>query len=100
MRAAAMLLRPLVCTVEAPVMPQPLRVAIVAASLRILGGQAVQAARLLESWSGDPQVHAWLVPIDPVPPRPFNALLRVKYLRTIVTQLVYWPLLFRELRRA
>jgi glycosyltransferase involved in cell wall biosynthesis len=81
-------------------MPRPLRVAIVAASLRILGGQAVQAARLLDSWRGDPQVDAWLVPINPVPPRPFDSLLRVKYLRTIVTQLWYWPLLVREIRRA
>lgn len=81
-------------------MSRPLRVAIVAASLRILGGQAVQAARLLDSWRGDPQVNAWLVPINPVPPRPVDTLLRVRYLRTIVTQLVYWPLLVRELRRA
>lgn len=81
-------------------MPRPLRVAIVAASLRILGGQAVQADRLLDSWQGDPQIDAWLVPINPVPARPLDALLRVKYLRTIVTQLWYWPLLVRELRRA
>src|SRR6185503_3794765 len=77
-----------------------LRVALVVASLRILGGQSVQAQRLLEGWEGDPAVHAWLVPIDPVPPAPFDRLLRVKYLRTVVTQLCYWPLLFRELRRA
>jgi glycosyltransferase involved in cell wall biosynthesis len=77
-----------------------LRVAIVAASLRILGGQAVQAQRLVDAWRGDPRVKARLVPINPVPPRPFAAALRVKYLRTIVTQLSYWPLLLRELRRA
>jgi glycosyltransferase involved in cell wall biosynthesis len=35
-----------------------------------------------------------------VPPAPFDRLLRIKYLRTIVTQLWYWPLLLRELRRA
>jgi glycosyltransferase involved in cell wall biosynthesis len=79
---------------------RPLRIAIVAASLRILGGQAVQAQRMLEGWEGDPEVHAWLVPINPVPPRPLDALLSVKYLRTVVTQLLYWPLLVRELRRA
>jgi glycosyltransferase involved in cell wall biosynthesis len=78
----------------------PLRIAIVAASLRILGGQAVQAQRLLDAWKDDPEVDAWLVPINPVPPRPFDALLSVKYVRTIVTQLWYWPLLARELRRA
>lgn len=78
----------------------PLRIAIVAASLRILGGQAVQAQRLLDAWKGDPEIDAWLVPINPVPPRPLDALLSVKYARTLVTQLLYWPLLARELRRA
>jgi len=77
-----------------------LRIAIVAASLRILGGQAVQAQRLLDGWQGDSEVDAWLVPINPVPAPPFDTLLSVKYARTIVTQLWYWPLLVRELRRA
>jgi glycosyltransferase involved in cell wall biosynthesis len=81
-------------------LPPRLRVALVVASLRILGGQSVQAQGLLERWQRDPAVDAWIVPIDPVPPRPFDRLLRVKYLRTVVTQLWYWPLLFRELRRA
>src|SRR5207244_10434531 len=76
------------------------RIAIVAASLRILGGQAVQAQRMLDGWRGDPDVDAWLVPIDPVPPRPFDRLLAIKYVRTVITQLCFWPLLIRELRRA
>ena len=76
------------------------RVAIVAASLRILGGQAVQAQRLLDGWASDPDVQAFLVPINPVPPAPFDRLLRVKFVRTVVTQFCYWPLLARELRRA
>ncbi len=80
--------------------PRRIRVAIVAASLRILGGQAVQAQRLLDGWSMDPEVEAWLVPITPVPAAPFDQLLRVKFLRTVVHQLWYWPLLVRELRRA
>lgn len=83
-----------------PLTGRPLRVAVVAASLRILGGQAVQAQRLLDGWRGDPEVQAWLVPVNPLPPRPLDLLLRVKYLRTIVTQLTYWPLLARELRKA
>ena len=77
-----------------------LRVAIVAASLRILGGQAVQAARLIDRWRDDPRVDAWLVPINPLPPPAFRALLTIKYVRTVVTQLWYWPLLVRQLRRA
>jgi glycosyltransferase involved in cell wall biosynthesis len=80
--------------------PRPLHVAIVVASLRILGGQAVQAQRMLDGWRHDPDVEAWIVPIDPVPRPPFDLLLRIKYLRTIVTQLFYWPLLIKELRRA
>jgi len=79
---------------------RPLRLAIVAASLRILGGHSVQAQRLLQGWEDDRRVDARLVPIDPAPPRPFDALLRLKYLRTLVTQLWYWPLLVREVRRA
>jgi glycosyltransferase involved in cell wall biosynthesis len=77
-----------------------LRVAIVAPSLRILGGQAVQADRLLRSWENDPDVDAWLVPVNPDPPRLLRHAAAVKYLRTVVTQLTYWPSLVRELRRA
>ena len=73
---------------------------MVAPSLRILGGQAVQADRLLRAWRNDPEVEAWLVPINPLPPGPLKLLTRIKFLRTIVTQFTYWPLLLRELRRA
>ena len=66
----------------------------------ILGGQAVQADRLLRAWEGDPDVDAWLVPINPIPPRPLRRAVDIKYLRTIATQLCYWPLLLRELKRA
>ena len=77
-----------------------LRVAIVAPSLRILGGQAVQADRLLRSWRHDPDVEAWLVPHNPLPPRFLRRALDIKYLRTIVTESTYGPLLVRELARA
>jgi len=77
-----------------------IRVAIVAPSMRILGGQSVQAQRLLDGWRDDEDIEAWLVPHNPVPPAPLRPLLNVKYLRTVVTQLCYWPLLLRELRRA
>jgi L-malate glycosyltransferase len=77
-----------------------LRVAVVAPSLGILGGQAVQANRMLGAWRGDPEVEAWLVPVNPVPPGVFRFASRVKYLRTIVNELTYMPLLVRELSRA
>jgi L-malate glycosyltransferase len=81
-------------------MPKRLKVAFVAPSLRILGGQAVQADRLLAAWQEDPSVDAWLVPVNPLPPKLLRWVLHVKYLRTIVTELTYLPLLVRELARA
>jgi glycosyltransferase involved in cell wall biosynthesis len=77
-----------------------LRVAIVAPSVAILGGQAIQAQRLLAAWTDDPEVEAWLVPINPAPPRWLGFTSNLKYLRTVVTQALYWPLLMRELQRA
>jgi glycosyltransferase involved in cell wall biosynthesis len=77
-----------------------LNIAIVAPTLGILGGQAVQADHLLRGWKDDAEVAAWLVPINPQAPAPLHLLQRVKYLRTVVTQLLYWPLLVRGLRHA
>ncbi len=86
-------------TAPSPRQARKIRVALVAPSLGILGGQAVQADRLLRAWRDDPDVEAWLVPINPAPAA-LRRLLRVKYVRTLLTQAVYWPLLVRELRRA
>jgi glycosyltransferase involved in cell wall biosynthesis len=77
-----------------------LRVAIVAPSLDFLGGQAVQARRLIDAWRDDPEVDAWLVPHNPIPPGFLSHARKVKYLRTIVTELTYIPLIFREIARA
>jgi glycosyltransferase involved in cell wall biosynthesis len=85
---------------DAPRATRALKLAIVAASLRIVGGHAVQAQQMLNGWASDADVDAWLVPVDPLPPPPFDRLRRVKFLRTVVTQVWYWPLLVRELRRA
>lgn len=68
--------------------------------MEILGGQAVQASRLLRSWRDDPDVHAWLVPINPRPPRSLRWTVKIRYVRTLATQVFYWPSLVRELRRA
>jgi glycosyltransferase involved in cell wall biosynthesis len=77
-----------------------LRLAIVAPTLSILGGQAVQADRLLRGWRGDPDVDAWLVPINPLPPGGLRFAIKIKYLRTIATELTYIPLLARALAKA
>src|SRR3954469_735833 len=77
-----------------------IRVAIVAPSMAILGGQAVQADRLIRAWSNDPDIDAWLAPVNPVPPGALRRALEIKYIRTLATQLVYWPSLVRQLTRA
>ena len=84
------------CTVALPFVANRIKVAVVAPSMEILGGQAVQANRLIGCWRDDPDVDAWLVPINPVPPGVLRRLLRIKYVRTILTQLTYYPLLLRE----
>ena len=73
---------------------------MVAPSLRILGGQAVQADRLLRAWRDDPDVDARLVPVNPLPPKLLRFALDIKYLRTVVNEFLYIPLLFRELAHA
>lgn len=77
-----------------------LNVALVAPTLEILGGQAVQANRLLSKWNGDAEVEAWLVPVNPAFPRLLRGVRSVKYLRTILNELIYIPSLVRHLRRA
>ena len=74
-----------------------LRVALVAPSLDILGGQAVQADRLLQAWRGDPEVDCRLIPVNPIPPGPLRHARSVKYIRTVVTEATYLPLLVRQL---
>jgi L-malate glycosyltransferase len=76
------------------------QVAVVAPSLDILGGQAVQAKRLLDAWRESAEIDAWLVPVNPVPPPGLRFTRRIKYLRTVVNELIYLPLLVRELARA
>jgi len=85
---------------ESPHAHRRLRIAIVAPTVGILGGQAIQADRLLEGWAEDPDVHAWLVPVNPLPPGPLRVAVKIRFLRTVATQLTYWPSLFLALRRA
>jgi glycosyltransferase involved in cell wall biosynthesis len=69
-------------------------VAIVAASLDILGGQGVQARALADALRQD-GCHATLLAINPRFPRGCRWLRRVPYLRTAVNQMLYVPGLAR-----
>ena len=75
------------------------RVLIVAPSLDILGGQAVQAARLLDRLRAETSIEVAFLPVNPRLPGPLNVLQRIKYVRTIVTSLIYWWLLLTRVRR-
>lgn len=75
-----------------------MRVLLVAPSLDILGGQAVQATRLLSALSEVPQLQMSFLPINPRPPKLFGWVRRVPYLRTAVTFVLYTARLFREAR--
>jgi glycosyltransferase involved in cell wall biosynthesis len=77
-----------------------LKVAIVAASLRYVGGQSVQADLLLRHWQDDPAVEARFIPIDPVFPLPLRWVERVPLLRTLVRQPLYLLALWRGLKDA
>jgi L-malate glycosyltransferase len=77
-----------------------LRVAIVAASLRYVGGQSVQADLLLRHWRDDESVSATLIPIDPPLPRMLSWAERIPGLRTIVRQPFYLAALWRGLKHA
>src|ERR1041384_7924007 len=65
------------------------RLLIVGPSLGILGGQAVQAARLMERLSEEPNLEIGFLPINPQLPGPLRLLQQVKYLRTIITSIAY-----------
>ncbi len=77
-----------------------LRVAIVAASPRYVGGQSVQADLLLSSMRSDPAIEAHLIPIDPPFPRVLNWVGRIPFLRTLVREPFYLRALWRGLKNA
>jgi glycosyltransferase involved in cell wall biosynthesis len=68
---------------------RPIRLLLVAPALTILGGQAVQANYLLEHLSREREFEVSFVPHNPRLPGPFRLLQSIKYVRTIVTSLVY-----------
>jgi glycosyltransferase involved in cell wall biosynthesis len=75
------------------------RVLIVAPSIDILGGQAVQAARLLEGLGQEPSLEVGFLPINPRLPGLLRQLQRIKYVRTFVTTLQYAASLLKVVRK-
>jgi len=73
-----------------------LRILVVAPSFDILGGQSVQAARLMERLRNEPSLEIGFQPINPRLPGLLRQLQRISYVRTLVTSIAYvWYLLAR-----
>jgi glycosyltransferase involved in cell wall biosynthesis len=79
---------------------KPALVAIVAPSLRKVGGMAVQADLLWRHWQEDPEFGATFVPTDPALPPGLKWVERIPYLRTIVRTPFYVFTLWRGIARA
>ncbi|MFN2405482.1 MAG: glycosyltransferase family 4 protein [Pyrinomonadaceae bacterium] len=76
-----------------------LRVLIVAASLDILGGQAVQAERLVRHLQQEPSLEVSFLAINPRLPGKLRKLQSIKYVRTVTTSILYLLNLLREVRK-
>jgi L-malate glycosyltransferase len=75
-----------------------LKVAIVAASLNYVGGQSAQADLLVLLWKDDPDVEMSFIAVDPPLPASFSSAERIRGLRTILREPVYFRDLWHGLR--
>jgi L-malate glycosyltransferase len=90
------------CSVPSTLMSKsmPLRIVIVAASSRYVGGQSVQADLLGCHWQNDAAIETRQIPIDPVFPAPIRWTESIPVLRTLVRQPFYVASLWRNLKHA
>ena len=77
-----------------------LQVAVVAASLRYVGGQSAQAELLVREWQNDPEIHARFIPIDPEFPRAIAFVGHIPGVRTLVREPIYLRQLWQATREA
>src|SRR2546429_7565109 len=70
------------------------RIALIAASLEILGGQCVQARLLADKLQSEGYAVTF-IPINPLFPRGLGWLRRYPYVRTVLNQALYLPSLLR-----
>jgi glycosyltransferase involved in cell wall biosynthesis len=78
---------------------KPIRVLLIAPSMHILGGQAVQAARLLAGLAHEPSLQMGFLPLGPQLPRPLRFLQRIPFVRTAASFVLYNLMLFSRAHR-
>jgi len=71
-----------------------IKVLIVATSMRVIGGQSIQAKRLLDAFERDAEIEMSFLPNNPE--TPFQ---NIKYLRTAFASLKFWWLLLWNVRK-
>jgi glycosyltransferase involved in cell wall biosynthesis len=69
-----------------------IKILLVAPSMKIVGGQSIQAKRLLDAFAEDEKIEFEFVPNNPETP-----LQNVKFLRTIFASIKFWLLLFGKI---
>lgn len=79
--------------------PRPIRVLIAAPSVDIVGGQSRQAIRLIEGLKKESGLEVAFIPHNPRLPKPLRWLQSFKYVRTVVTTLLYWTMLVCRVRK-
>ncbi len=72
--------------------PQKIKIALVAPSMKNVGGQSIQAKRLLDAFSGNKTLELIFIPNNPE-----SVFQTVKILRTIFTSIKFWFSLFAEI---
>ena len=77
-----------------------IQIALLAPSLRYVGGQAVQADLLIKHWKDDPAITAVLIPVDPRLPIGLRWAESVPLLRTILRTPLYLRTLWKNLKHA
>ncbi len=81
--------------------PPPLiSVLLIAPPLYIVGGQSVQAEQLLQALNSVPGQTVTFFPLAPRPPKPLLWVLKIPFLRTIVSSAQYNPKLMLAARHA
>jgi glycosyltransferase involved in cell wall biosynthesis len=69
-----------------------LKVAVIASSMRIIGGQSIQANRLVEAFVGNESIKMAFLPNNPE-----TIFQKIKILRTIFASIKFWRLLFADI---
>lgn len=62
-----------------------IKILIVATSMRVIGGQSIQAKRLIDAFEDDAEIETGFLPNNPK-----TLFQRIKYLRTIFTSVKFW----------